>query len=291
MNKLFQFSQALTLRLLLALAAAGLTPVWAEQGPGFDEGRKAYLRGDLTTAIDIWESLAEQGDAAAQFSLGTLYYSGEGVALDYSKASYWFHKAAEQGYAAAQFNLGNAYKRGEGVGKSDALAVSWWRRAADQDFVLAQYNLASAYVDGAGVEQDLEQAISLYRAAAGHGHPGARDMLAKLENAIGQADGTTACMAWLKRHQAMTYTLQLLSASQREGPAQLAQKHGLQDYAICSYQAKGRTVYALLVGAYPDEAAAGKAAAGLPPGLGTGKPWIRKLNAISQRVQQATPGQ
>ena len=32
---------------------------------------------------------AEQGDAAAQFNLGQIYYSGEEVAQDYAEAMRW----------------------------------------------------------------------------------------------------------------------------------------------------------------------------------------------------------
>ena len=61
---------------------------------------------------------AEQGDPQAQFNLGSLYYSGNGVEQSYSKALYWFTKAAERGESTSQFNLGIAYYNGEGVEQS-----------------------------------------------------------------------------------------------------------------------------------------------------------------------------
>ena len=39
----------------------------------------AYRRGDYATALRLWHPLAEQGDAEAQFHLGVLYESGQGV--------------------------------------------------------------------------------------------------------------------------------------------------------------------------------------------------------------------
>ena len=39
--------------------------------------------------------LAEQGDAAAQSSLGWMYDKCEGVALDYAESVRWYRKAAE----------------------------------------------------------------------------------------------------------------------------------------------------------------------------------------------------
>ena len=52
---------------------------------------------------------AEQGDAQAQFNLGEMYRTGEGVAQDYKEAAAWFRKAADQGDAQAQLNLGVMY--------------------------------------------------------------------------------------------------------------------------------------------------------------------------------------
>ena len=55
---------------------------------------------------------AEQGDAAAQFSLGSKYAGGEGVPEDDAEAIKWYAQAAEQGHAAAQFTLGSMYDSG-----------------------------------------------------------------------------------------------------------------------------------------------------------------------------------
>jgi len=44
---------------------------------------------------------AEQGIAASQFNVGSLYLGGVGTVADEEKALYWFRKAAEQGHAQA----------------------------------------------------------------------------------------------------------------------------------------------------------------------------------------------
>ena len=61
-----------------------------------------------------------------------MYYQGEGVKQNYSKAREWFEKAAKQGHARAQFNLGFMYANGSGVEQSDSLAMRWYGRAAAQ---------------------------------------------------------------------------------------------------------------------------------------------------------------
>ena len=48
---------------------------------------------------------AEQGNTAAQYSLGVMYDQRRGVPKNYAEAMKWYRKAAEQGNAAAQENL------------------------------------------------------------------------------------------------------------------------------------------------------------------------------------------
>ncbi len=120
-----------SLALIAALCAGftlGLTaPAWA----GLDEGVVAAKRGDYATAISWLRPLAELGHARAQYNLGIMYYSGQGVPQDSAEALQWWRKAAEQGYATAQYYLGVTYHTGLDV---------------PQDYVQAhmQYNLAAS---------------------------------------------------------------------------------------------------------------------------------------------------
>lgn len=74
---------------------------------------------------------AAQGDADAQFWLGTAYQRGWFGGFDDREALHWIRKAAAQRLPIAQFSLGQMYEDGEGVPESDSLAASWYRRAAD----------------------------------------------------------------------------------------------------------------------------------------------------------------
>ncbi len=57
-------------------------------------------------------TLADQGYAAAEDALGTLYFTGHGVPQDYLLAVAWYLKAANQGDPDAQNNLGALYEDG-----------------------------------------------------------------------------------------------------------------------------------------------------------------------------------
>ena len=63
---------------------------------------------------DLFRQAAEQGHASAQFNLGLMYATGEGVPEDDAEAVRWYRMAAEQGHAGAQFNLGLMYATGGG---------------------------------------------------------------------------------------------------------------------------------------------------------------------------------
>jgi len=139
---------------------------------------------DYTQAVAWYRKAAEQGYAAAQASLGTLYSFGWGVPKDYTQAVAWYRKAAEQGDANAQTFLGGMYDRGQGVPQDNAEAVAWYRKAAEQGNPIGQSNLGFAYEHGEGVPQDYTQAVAWYRKAAEHGGVYAGDAQRALDNAL-----------------------------------------------------------------------------------------------------------
>jgi Sel1 repeat len=81
---------------------------------------------------DRWLRLAAtQGDADAQFWLGTGYERGWFGGTDYREALKWLRKAATQGLPNAEYCLGLMHEEGKGVPESDSLAARWYRKAAD----------------------------------------------------------------------------------------------------------------------------------------------------------------
>jgi len=97
---------------------------------------------------------ATQGDADAQFWLGTAYQRGWFGGFDDREAFQWLRKAAAQGLPDAQFSLGQMYEDGEGAPESDSLAASWYWKAADHSPAYvggvweAEVQLAYMYRDG-----------------------------------------------------------------------------------------------------------------------------------------------
>ncbi|MCW5624838.1 MAG: SEL1-like repeat protein [Burkholderiales bacterium] len=148
--------------MLLALAAL---PAHA----GWEDAVKAYQNGDYATAAKEFRPFAEQGQATAQYILGWIYQTGEGVTQDYAEAAKWYQKAAEKGNGDAQYSLGSLYAAGAGVKRDDAEAVKWFRKAADQGKVGAQYILGYMLTAGEGVAKNETEGFTWYRKAAEQG--------------------------------------------------------------------------------------------------------------------------
>ncbi len=146
----------------------------------YEDGDNAYDAGDYEAAYRIWKSNADAGDAEAQYSLGILYYYGEGVAEDAAEAVKWFRLAADQDHSAAQTYMGRAYDDGIGVETDDAEAVRWYRAAAAQGQRVAQHNLARMLELGEGIEDDIWEAIQWYEAAANLGYAEAQFCLGRI---------------------------------------------------------------------------------------------------------------
>ena len=123
-----------------------------------------------TTEIELLRNAAENGEIAAQFQLGTAYYTGQGVPQDFQEAIKWYRKVAKKGFAAAQHNVGVAYSQGKGVPQNHKEAALWYRKAAKQGDSRSQNNLGSMYRIGKGVRQDYSEAVRWYRKAAEQGN-------------------------------------------------------------------------------------------------------------------------
>ena len=116
--------------LAIVLIAGLVAPALAD----FKAGKAAYSREDYATAYREFLPLAEQGNAEAQWYIGSMYDFGYGLPQDYAEAVNWYRAAAEQGDIRGQFALGVMYSEGQGVPQDYAEAAKWFRKAAEQGF-------------------------------------------------------------------------------------------------------------------------------------------------------------
>jgi len=126
---------------------------------------------------DDLRSLAEAGNAEAQFLWGRVHTLSSGLLQDNREAVKWYRKAANQGHSNSQTNLGVMYAQGLGVARNDREAVYWYRRAAAQGNAMGENNLGWMYEHGLGVFKDEPEAVKWYRLAAARGNARAQKNL------------------------------------------------------------------------------------------------------------------
>jgi TPR repeat protein len=117
-----------------------------------------------TPVQETTESLAQLGDAEAQFNLGVKFAASTGAAQDYAQAEFWYLKAAAQNHPMANFNLGQMYACGHGAPRDATKALIWIQKAADLGDAGAQYSLGNTH-HKAGMNK-LSETISESRIAA-----------------------------------------------------------------------------------------------------------------------------
>lgn len=116
----------------LVLVLAGTLPLAQaadEMGKSFD----AAEAGNFDRAVAIWKSLAEKGDAQAQFNLGLMYHSGLGLTQNEGEAVKWYQKAAEGGYSQARVYLVVGYEEGWFGLPQDQQKAYYWRGTLGQN--------------------------------------------------------------------------------------------------------------------------------------------------------------
>ena len=118
--------------LFTALALALLFVGCGDADVQFSRGLQAYDNGDFDRAMEYWEPLAESGHPRAEYSLGVMYFKGDGVVQDYDEALRRFRTAADTGAFGAPMSLCVMYANGFGT-EIDPVVAYKWARIADNN--------------------------------------------------------------------------------------------------------------------------------------------------------------
>ena len=181
------------------------------------EANAALARKDYDSAFPKFLSLAQHGNATAQFNVGAFYINGQGVQKDEKRAYEWFGKSASQGNAPALQILQNAAAKGNEDAKNElnriqpkpasaptqaqapaaprdentllteanaALSQKDYNSAfpkflalAQQGNAVAQYNVGAFYFNGQGVQKDEKQAYEWFAKSAAQGNARAIEVM------------------------------------------------------------------------------------------------------------------
>ena len=147
----------------------------------YEDGVNAAFAGDFDTAFREFSLAAEAGLDLAQYNLGILYFTGQGVDQDFAQAYTWTEAAAQQGHLAAQFNLASLLFEGQGIKRDRAAAVEWFGKAAKGGHPEAAFVLAKLYQEGDDVERSLVLAHAWASMAAANEHADGAALRSELE--------------------------------------------------------------------------------------------------------------
>lgn len=153
-----------------------------------------------------------------------MYEHGRGVPQDYAEALKWYRKAADQGNADAQDSVGSMYEQGKGVPQNYAEALKWYRKAAEQGDSSAQTSLGGMYEWGLGVPQNYIWAHRWFNLAA---YNLQNTLLAEIGREIGisRRDRVAGKMTAAQIVQAQTMADQCLRSNYRDcGSPQVARR-------------------------------------------------------------------
>jgi TPR repeat protein len=145
--------------LLVATLAAGTASADSDQ-ERLNQAWAAYDAGDDAKARALFQSLADQGDAEANYGLGLMDSNGRGGPRDDAAAAEHYSAAANAGLPAAQDALGYVYDFGLGLPLNRDLAEYWYQRASDGGDLNAKNNLAYTWIDSG---RNVEEALSMLR--------------------------------------------------------------------------------------------------------------------------------
>jgi len=147
----------------------------------YEAGVNAAFAGDFETAFREFSVAAEAGLDLAQYNLGILYFTGQGVEQNLDAAFKWTESAAKQGHLGAQFNLATLYYDGQGTPQDRDTAVTWFSQAGKAGNPEAAFVLAKMYQDGEHVPKDLVLAHAWASMAASNQHADAANLQQTLE--------------------------------------------------------------------------------------------------------------
>lgn len=184
----------------------------------YEAGRKAFDDGDVSGALALLKKAADQKHVPAQILLGRVL---DGAGEDQLAVEY-FRKAADQGEAEAEFELGSMYLKGEGVPQDIAKARTWIRSAAEEGYGIAVVTLANAYLNGGlglteAERKDPVESARWIKTAAEKGHTGSLVFL--VDQYLGAGAQDVEALDWVRKAAEREYlpAVEALAQAYRDG--------------------------------------------------------------------------
>jgi uncharacterized protein len=210
------------------------------------EAKIAIDQKNFVLAREIYESLAEKNDVKAQYNLGLMYASGDGVAYDATKAASYFKMAADQGYREAQYTLAVMIFNKELENLDYLQAIQWYQAAAKQGHLKSQENLGILFYRGDAIDQDINSSLYWFQLAANQNSSEAQQYLAYIYSNGAVPEDLVKAGMWMmlsaenpdprhqnKRANLLKFITSKMTAEQITQARQLAKKCVEQQFKDC----------------------------------------------------------
>ena len=119
------------------------------------------LQKNMRRAVELWTEAAELGSIQAIYSLGYLYYHGDGVQEDDAKAAEYYKKAAVLGHVEGRYNLGGCEINS---GNYDC-AVKHFLISAKMGHKNSLVTIKKHFMTGAATKEQYAEALKGYQDA------------------------------------------------------------------------------------------------------------------------------
>lgn len=152
-------NDAVTFKAMVTLANKGDAEAQYHVGMMYNNG--IGTQQDIRQAFEWFQKSAASNDPLGAYKLGC-YYDGQGagvVATNSTEALKYKLIAAEAGYALAQHDVAILYDR---QGNSEE-ALKWWKMAGDQGYPGALFSLSRSYSAGKGTPRDLSLSYAYFK--------------------------------------------------------------------------------------------------------------------------------
>jgi TPR repeat protein len=183
MKKLIKKYTWLIVASFIVFSTNSLSEVRSNNDDLMEQARQSHENGDINSAVRIYEQLYKQGDTAAAYELGMLYFQGKGVKQDLDKAFEYFRMSAEGGYEDSFAAYGGMYENGYGTKKDPVKAYDWFTKSANSNSSTkndGKSELALQIIMGTVAKADVPKGIQILKELAEENHAKSQYALFKL---------------------------------------------------------------------------------------------------------------
>ncbi|MCK5518644.1 MAG: sel1 repeat family protein [Alphaproteobacteria bacterium] len=165
---------------------------------------------DKKKAREWYFKSAKHGYAPAQYQMGEIYFTGNGVANDYPEAKKWYLAAASQDHGLSQLRLGFLYAEShfKGLTIDYTQAEKWFLKAAEKNAGDARFRLGNFYRNYKNPPDSVKSVFWLTQAAEGGHRVAMFDLARMLKKGEGVPKDSVHALVWMKK----AANLDLLSA-------------------------------------------------------------------------------